>query len=138
MIDVRIQSHGDFDIDADGDLMLTGYPLPSSEEIAVCVAQMAYMAVKTDKGDYTLQGSLGNELKKIIGLPNKPATSKTGETIIKRALEEWSIKNPVQMDSWPEDQNTIGYEISIAVSSPRRWVKLTLQQILDDADIEVE
>ena len=137
MIDLRITSNGDFDLESTGDLMLTGTDNQSSEEIAVAVSQLSYMAIKTNRGDYILHGNIGNELSKIIGLPNKPVTSSAGIGLIKDAIAGWGVNYPITIEAWPESQNSIGYEVNIKVGSPARWVKMTLNQILDDAGLEV-
>lgn len=131
MIDTKINAYGDFTI-ANGDLQLTGQAPSTDEEDAACLGQLAYFALKTDLTDFVLHPELGNEAKKLLGMPNKPKTAELGKDIILRALRAMGITNRIDIKSWPEDLNTIAYEVSITVASTGRALMLVLRHVLGE------
>jgi hypothetical protein len=134
MIDLKITSNGDFIVDKAGDLSLTGEKtsIASTEETEVLAAQMAYMAIKTELSDFVFHPYLGNELKKLLGLPNKPATAAMGEKLIMQALKLWSVPGIITISSYPIELQKIRFEIKIEIGNPPKYVTLTLDQILDE------
>lgn len=131
MIDLKIDASGDWEIDeGTKDLKLTGSTPALSEDIAKTVAQLAYFGLKTDLGDLSIHPEVGNDIAKLMGLPNKPSTAASGEKYIRAALASMSILNDVSIESWPEDLNTIAYEIKITVGNPPKVMKMTIRQSL--------
>jgi hypothetical protein len=132
VIDLRITDDGDIAIETGrGDVALTGYNSPMSDnDIARCLAQYARMACQTEKGDLLIAPALGNELNSLIGLPNKPATAALGERLIRNALVSWGINNKVLIETWPEDVNTIAYEVRISLGPSGRELSFMLRQAL--------
>ena len=134
MIDIKIDSSGDFVVGEDGDLSLTGEYVtqPTNEAVSACIAQMAYMAIKTERGDLTLHPTLGQELYKILGLPNKDTVAEKGSNLIIDAIKSWGVLHPISVEYWPEELNVIGYEVKIKVGEPGRYVTIKLNQALDE------
>jgi hypothetical protein len=130
MIDARITSDGDIDIEAGrGDIALTGYSsTPSVKDDATAIAQMARMALSTERGDFLLHQALGNELRKIVGYPNRQDTAAFGKKLIKSALLGWGIANNVEIESWPKDLNTLAFEVKIAVGPSNKELSFVLEQ----------
>lgn len=130
MIDVKLTESGDIGIESSrGDVALTGYQiLPNDMEDAVCLTQMAKMALRTEKGDLLIAPLLGNELMSLMGMPNKPSTAVRGEQLIRAALRSWGIENKVTIETWPVDHTTIGYEVKIELATSGRELTFTLQQ----------
>lgn len=139
MIDLKFTAGGDIMVDANGDISLTSLPntiYETSEDDAIIAAQMAYMALKTELGDFLLYPNLGNELYKIIGLPNKESTAKIGNRLIKQALQKWNVPGSISVESYPIDLQKLRFEIKITVGSPSSTVTLTIDKILSDLGLE--
>lgn len=130
MIDVSLNAEGDFIVDPVGDLSLTGSSPVVDEEVAACIAQLAYFGLKTDLTDFTIHPEIGSEAKKMLGLPNKPATAELGKEIISRAIRSMGITNKIEIDSWPEDVNTIAYEVKIYIGTTSKALTLVLRNAL--------
>ena len=136
MIDLKITSGGDFIVDENGDIALTALTnnnrYESNEDQAMLAAQMAYMAIKTDLNDFLLHPYLGNELYKILGLPNKEDTAKLGEKLISQALKKWGVPGVITIESYPIEIQKIRFEVKITIGNPPKVITLTIDKILDD------
>jgi hypothetical protein len=131
VIDTKITDIGDIDV-AEGDIALTGRTT-SDKDVASCIAQMARMALSTERGDLLLHASLGNELAKLIGLPNKKSTAALGIQIIKSALISWGVSNKVTIESWPPDLNTLAFDVHISLGPSGKELSFILKQTLNIA-----
>lgn len=135
MIDLRITSGGDFVVDEDGDLSLTGDAssrFSTSEEESVLAAQMAYMSLKTELQDFLIHPYLGNELYKILGLPNKAQTAAMGEKLIMEALKAWGVQGKITVEGYPISQQKLRFEIKIEVGSPPKAITITIDKLLNE------
>jgi hypothetical protein len=130
MIDATMTAEGDFSISESGDLAVTGISPAADEEIAACIGQLAYFGLKTDLTDFTIHPEIGSEAKKMLGLPNKPQTAELGKEIISKAIRSMGINNRLEIDSWPEDINTIAYEVKIYLGTSNRALTLVLRNAL--------
>jgi hypothetical protein len=132
VIDIKIDSDGDFELDsATGDLLLTGMSPLTSDDIARAISQLAFFSIKTEKNDFTTHPEIGTNIKQIWGLPNKPTTAKLGEAYIIEAIKSVGISNRIEITSWPEDLNTIGYEIKIYIGGTANVMKMTIMQAIN-------
>lgn len=131
MIDTKITPAGDIAVDsARGDIALTGYTT-NDKDTAACVAQLARMSLMTERGDFLIHAALGNELTKLIGLPNKRSTAAAGARLIKDALKSWGIYNAVSIESWPKDPNTLAFNVKISLGPSGKELSFVLTQILN-------
>jgi hypothetical protein len=133
MIDIKISPEGDIAIEpSTGDLALTGYSSPPSDnDIARCTAQLAKLALSTEKGDLLIATSLGNELHSLVGYPNNQDTAALGEALIRKALMSYGLSNSVYIESWPPDPNTISFEVRISIGMDNRELKFVVSQALN-------
>jgi hypothetical protein len=68
-----------------------------------------------------------------MGLPNTERTAEAGKIAIINAIRAMGVKSKVEIEAWPEDLNTIAYEIKIYVGGNNKILKLTLKQMLAEA-----
>jgi hypothetical protein len=136
LIDSKITPAGDFAIEsATGDLALTGYSKPvSNRDEGACLAQLARIALSTEKGDFLLYAALGSELKSIVGLPNSAGTAAKGVILIKNALASYGIRNKVYVDAWPEDHNTLAFEVRISLGASDKELSFIVRQALNEVE----
>jgi hypothetical protein len=134
VIDIKIAEDGDFELDpSTSDLLLTGSNPLTSDDKARVISQLAFFAIKTEAGDFTIHPEIGSSIRQIWGMPNKPSTAKRGENHIRAALTSVGIDNRMDITSWPEDLNTIGYEVKIYIGdNPPKIMKMTLIQALSE------
>lgn len=136
--DIRITDDGDIDIESStGDIALTGGDV--YEQMvgdANTISQIALIALKTEQGDFIKHESLGSLLHTLIGFPNKPATANAGKKFILNALKAHGISSKILIESWPEDLNTIGYEVKIGIGGNDEMLSFTMFQTLSDLGVE--
>tara|TARA_R110002020_G_scaffold268819_3_gene484129 strand:- start:79579 stop:80034 length:456 start_codon:yes stop_codon:yes gene_type:complete len=108
--DLFFSFEGDFDVDESGDLRDTLYdPLRS-------IRQQILTRVKSEKGDWQYQGSIGANLSNFVGEPNSRETGMAIKNAVRVALGQHALVdlNGVKIDVMPISRTMIALRVEVA------------------------
>lgn len=124
MSDFYFSESGDIKVSPQGDIAVT-------DTVWRDDAQQTYIRVMTEPGDFTLYPTLGANLERLYGLPQKESTAEIGKTIIREALNrEGRFQGRIiRIKAIPTSPYTIRFDIYVQLGSSEQ-LALQIEQNL--------